>query len=249
MAGPGGAATVVIAQPDDAARELLARVVEAAGHIAVRLDASAPPDVVDATVEASANLLLVDLASTSHSDLTAVIDALAVRRFPAHVVALVDGPASGELAVAAGAAQFLARPFHQRDLATMLTALLDPNQDKHADPTAAIEPDAEASLLSAIHKLPPIDELADFSTVDHESAGAGAGTDDPDESVEPGQSEPGETNGTGTDNEPVGTDQPDAPDQPEPSVEADEPEPGASPRTPTVVPDTFTDILKMGRQL
>lgn len=125
MVGSGGAATVVIAQPDDGARELLARLVEAAGHHAVRLDASAPPDVVEATVDATANLLIVDLASVTREELAAMVEALAVRRFPAQVVALTDGPASGELALAAGAVRFLARPFHRRDLTAVLAELLD----------------------------------------------------------------------------------------------------------------------------
>ena len=304
MAGPGGAATVVVAQPDDAARELLARVVEAAGHIAVRLDASAPPDVVEATVEASANLLIVDLASVSQGELTAMIEALTVRRFPAPVVALADGPASGELAVAAGAAQYLARPFHQRDFTTLLTALLDPDHTEQANAAGSDAPDAETSLLGAIDRLPPIDELPDLPTVDGDPAvphdqyvdwddlaesstvtcavepldaihladdddeydtdgydtddlsssvldGHNVGVDasaevvpgEPDPSAGPAESNPHGTSGSDTDHDP------DAADHPEVPAKTDEPTPVAVSNGATVALDTFTDILKMGRQL
>ncbi|MEO6627130.1 MAG: hypothetical protein ABIP03_01030 [Aquihabitans sp.] len=299
MAGPGGAATVVVAQPDDAARELLARVVEAAGHIAVRLDASAPPDVVEATVEASANLLIVDLASVSQGELMAMIEALTIRRFPAPVVALADGPASGALAVAAGAAQYLARPFHQRDLTTLLTALLDPAHADQASVAGIDEPDAETSLLGAIDRLPPIDELPDLPTVDgdpsvpHDQPGgwddmaeSSAVTcavepldavhlaDDPDEydtddvsssvlddhhvgldasaevvpgepdpSSDPAEPSPDGTSGSHTDHDPAEA------DDAEVAVKADEPTPVAVSNGATGALDTFTDILKMGRQL
>lgn len=127
MAGEG-AATVLVAQPDPDCRELLARVAEAAGHRAVRLDEAGPPAVVDASVHELALVVVVDTVATSLDDLAAITDAFATRGYPAAVVALVDGPATAERAEAAGARQVLCRPFHERDLVHALDVILHPDR-------------------------------------------------------------------------------------------------------------------------
>lgn len=117
----------MVAQADPNARELTARVAEAAGHHAVRLDAVTAPEIVDATVGASALGLLVDLETLDPPVLRAVIEAFTVRRFPASVVALVDGPESAKLATRLGAAVVLERPVHQRELDAAISRVLDPD--------------------------------------------------------------------------------------------------------------------------
>jgi CheY-like chemotaxis protein len=122
-----GAATVLVAQPDPDSRELVARIAEGAGHRAVRLDGASPPAVVDAAVHELALVVVVDTQATGLHDLAAITDAFATRGYPAAVVALVDGPATGERSLVAGARQVLHRPFHERELVQALEMILDPD--------------------------------------------------------------------------------------------------------------------------
>ena len=116
-------ATVVVAEPDQITRDLLVGFTEAAGHHGVGLAVSDPPEIVEATVTSTANVLVLDTARTTLDELDAVIDALAQRRYPIKVLALTDGPASVARAVATGADAALARPFHRRDFDAAIAAL------------------------------------------------------------------------------------------------------------------------------
>ena len=155
MAGEG-AATVLVAQPDPDARELLARVAEGAGHRAVRLDAATPPEVVDAAVHELALVVVVDTQSTSLDDVAAITDAFTTRGYPAAVVALVDGPATEDPAIAAGADQALCRPFHQRDRVPALDAILHPER---------VPPAAEAQAEADAPRVLPVGEGHTFTDI------------------------------------------------------------------------------------
>lgn len=120
--GDDAAKTILVANPDDQVREVLARVIETAGLDAVRLEGGA--NVVEAVVIAGAAGLVLDLGA---GNLTA-LQALRARSEPAAtnacVVVIGTGPAGGRLAWQAGADGFLVRPFHARDLqAAVIEAL------------------------------------------------------------------------------------------------------------------------------
>lgn len=106
--------TVVVANADDDAREVVARVVEGAGFEAARVATAG--DVTSSSGSATAVVLdlgtegLEVLRSLRTSDGTEV-----------PVVVVGTGPAGGRLALQAGADGFLVRPFHARELQTALT--------------------------------------------------------------------------------------------------------------------------------
>lgn len=131
------AATVVVANPDEAAREVIARVVEAGGLDAVRLDPGTDP--ADAVLASRADALVLDLGA---ANLDAVV-ALRQRTEPAatavRILVLGAGPATGRLALQSGADAFLSRPFHADDLHLALNdALARPEPERSAWRTIAI---------------------------------------------------------------------------------------------------------------
>ena len=132
--------TVLVANPDDQVREILARLIEEAGFEAVRLDPTV--DVPDAVVATTASGLVLDLGA----DNLPVLEAL--RRRPeatagsVRVVVVGTGPASGRLAIAAGADGFLVRPFHGKELQGALSEAVGRSESKRhawrASATAAL---------------------------------------------------------------------------------------------------------------
>ncbi|QXC59920.1 hypothetical protein KSP35_16275 [Aquihabitans sp. G128] len=133
-----GSTTILVANPDEAVREVVARVVETVGLDAVRLAPDA--DLADAVVHSGATGAVLDLGP----DNLAALEALRARTEPgatgARVVVIGTGPANGRLAWQAGADGFLVRPFHARELQAALTeALARPDADRaaHRDAQAA----------------------------------------------------------------------------------------------------------------
>lgn len=120
--GDGGAATVLVAQPDPQVREVVARVVEAAGMAAVRLDSTA--DVAGAAATSGASAVVLDLGSGNLTALQAMRADDGPTGAEVAVVVIGTGPAGGRLAWQAGADAFLVRPFHARDLQGALTDVL-----------------------------------------------------------------------------------------------------------------------------
>ena len=120
MTDAGSQPPILIASPDEQVREVLARLVEAAGHEAVRLDPAVDiPDAVVATIAAG---LVLDMGATNLSVLEAVRRRTEATGASVRVVVIGSGPAGGRLALQAGADGFLVRPFHARDLQAALTA-------------------------------------------------------------------------------------------------------------------------------
>lgn len=110
---------VVVANVDDDAREVVARVVEGTGLGVVRVAVAG--DVVGAAGDAGA--VVLDLGGANLDVLRELRGAAGpTRDLP--VVVVGSGPANGRLVLAAGADGFLVRPFHARDLQTAVTAAL-----------------------------------------------------------------------------------------------------------------------------
>jgi len=126
----GGAPTVLVAQSDPQVREVLARVIEAAGLSAVRLEPSA--DVAGAVGNSGAAGLVLDLGAGNLAALQAVRSGSEPAATDVRVVVIGTGPSGGRLAWQAGADGFLARPFHARDLQAALTDALDLDDDGRA---------------------------------------------------------------------------------------------------------------------
>jgi len=226
LAGPSRAATVVIAQPNEARLALLSRIVSATGHRAVALGACSPPEVVEATVEAPANALIVDMADVSLDELDAILQALEARRFPIQVVALTDGPATAEMACRVGADVALARPFHKVELIDALNGLVGLAEDRVESPDDTV---AEETVEVR-------ESVEDTGSVEDAVA-----PESPPEVEEPAVAEP-------LDAENPEDDFPDETDD-GPDDGPDEEEPDAPYPPGAALDDSFTDILKMGRQV
>jgi CheY-like chemotaxis protein len=166
--GDAAAATVVVANPDEDAREVVARVVEAGGLTAVRVASAA--EVPDAVAAAGGGAgatgvigVILDLGPANLQALEALRagdgrtddgrkdDGAGDGRTDdgrkddgagdgPRVVVLGTGPANGRLALRAGADGYLVRPFHARDLrATLADALARPDAERATWRTAAAE--------------------------------------------------------------------------------------------------------------
>lgn len=120
--GDDAAKIVLVANPDEQVREVIARVVEAAGLEAVRLEPGA--DVVEAVVVSRADGLVLDLGAGNLAALESLRGRSEDAAAAACVVVIGTGPAGGRLAWRSGADGFLARPFHARDLQAALTEAL-----------------------------------------------------------------------------------------------------------------------------
>ena len=127
---PDAPIIVYVASTDDTVREVLARVVEAVGHAAVRADHDAR--LTTTVVEAGANALVLDLGAANQEVL------VALRAHPEPVAASVrviligTGPAGGRLAWQAGADGYLVRPFAATDLQGVLAGALDADDARRA---------------------------------------------------------------------------------------------------------------------
>lgn len=130
MSEAATAGTVVVANRDDDAREVVARVVEGAGFEATRV---ASPGEVPAAV-GSAVAVVVDLGPDGLEVVRALRDGAGTE---VPVVVVGTGPAGGRLALQAGADGFLVRPFHARDLqAAVRDAVARPAAERAAWRTA-----------------------------------------------------------------------------------------------------------------
>ncbi|CAN5524378.1 hypothetical protein BH10ACT1_BH10ACT1_07180 [soil metagenome] len=133
-----GSTIILVANPEEPAREVLARVVETVGLDALRLATDA--DVAEAVVQSGASAAVLDLGSAN----LAALEAIRARTEPAgaaaRVIVIGTGPANGRLAFNAGADGFLVRPFHARELQSTLTealALPDGSRAAHRESAAA----------------------------------------------------------------------------------------------------------------
>ena len=118
----GDRASVVVANPDADVCEVLARVVEAAGHTAVRV--TDPAGVTTAVLGSQADAVVLDAGAAN-------LDALKDLRSPAsganasvRVIVVGSGPASARLAWQEGADAVLSRPFAATEVGQSLAASL-----------------------------------------------------------------------------------------------------------------------------
>ncbi len=129
--------TVVVANADDDAREVVARVVEGAGFDVVRVSSGGE-------VPAAAGSAVAVVADLGADGLDVVRTLRSAGGAAGEVPVLVvgTGPAGGRLALQAGADGFLVRPFHARDLqAAVRDAVARPDAER-----AAWRTDAAAAL-------------------------------------------------------------------------------------------------------
>ncbi len=123
MSDPGaGRSTIVVASADQTVCEVLARVVEAGGHEAVRV--TDPTQVVGGVLSAPAEGLVLDLAADNVHQLRALRGGDHPRSTSSRAVAIVSGPANALLAWQADADAVLTRPFHAEELQAALADVL-----------------------------------------------------------------------------------------------------------------------------
>ncbi len=131
------AATVIVANSDDAAREVVARVVETGGFDAVRLDPGSSP--VDAVLASRADAVVLDLGAENLDAVLALRQRTEAAAAATRVVVLGSGPATGRRALQSGADAYLQRPFHADELrAAIADALARPEAERSAWRTIAI---------------------------------------------------------------------------------------------------------------
>lgn len=118
----GGRATVVVASVDQTVCEVLARVVEAAGHEAVRVTDGT--QVAGAVLSAPAEALVVDLGSDNVHQLRSLRGGDHPRSTSSRAVVIVSGPANALLAWQADADAVLTRPFRAEELQAALADVL-----------------------------------------------------------------------------------------------------------------------------
>jgi DNA-binding response OmpR family regulator len=117
----GARATVVVANPDQTVCEVLARLVEAGGHEAVRI--TDPDRVVDAVGGSLAVGAVLDLGPGT-ADAVQALRADGAAGEAVRLVAVATGPANAHLAWQAGADAVLTRPFPAGALGEELAAAL-----------------------------------------------------------------------------------------------------------------------------
>jgi DNA-binding response OmpR family regulator len=125
--GAGARATVVVAADDATVGEVLARIIEAAGHEVVRL--AAPSGLAEAIASASADGVLLDLGSTTADQLRSLRTGGTERAGSVRAVAICTGPASALLAWQAGADAVLTRPFAAEELRDAMHEVLAAGDD------------------------------------------------------------------------------------------------------------------------
>lgn len=106
-AGPSH--TVVVANPDETVCEVLARIVERAGHAAVRVTEAG--QAAAAVLSAGADAVVLDLAAETVEQLRALRGGGSQRGFDARAIVIATGPANALLAWQADADAVLTRPF------------------------------------------------------------------------------------------------------------------------------------------
>lgn len=118
----GARATVVVANADETVCEVLARIVESAGHEAVRV--TDPTQVSGAVASAPADALVLDLGPDTVEQLRSLRASDHPRATSARAVAISTGPANALLAWQSGADAVLTRPFPVQALADALAEAL-----------------------------------------------------------------------------------------------------------------------------
>jgi hypothetical protein len=215
-------------------------------------------------------VLVVDITVIGFDHLGEIISAFASSRYPAHVVALVDGPAGAASSTAVGAAVTLERPFHRDEFVAALDELLGTDQadtllspaddeggtDEHEssvvvaeggtdeEPAVAAEdPDDEVEPEPDPESAPEaLDEPADDIDLGDEAAGIEEGDAEPhDVEVEDEVAEDGADAEVDDDNDTADTEDEDE--------DEDEDETPPAVERAVRTDQSFTDILKMGRQL
>ena len=114
MSGAGDRTTVVVANADQTVCEVLARVIEAAGHEAVRVTDAA--QVSGAVLSAPAEAVVVDLGGDTADQLRALRSGGSSRGSEVRAIVISTGPANARLAWEAGADAVLTRPFEAEEL-------------------------------------------------------------------------------------------------------------------------------------
>ncbi|MCU1372373.1 MAG: hypothetical protein JWO77_3567 [Ilumatobacteraceae bacterium] len=117
-----GRATVVVANTDETVCEVLARVVEGAGHEAVRV--TEPTQVVGGVLSAPAMALVLDLEAGNVAQLRSLRGGDHPRSTSTRVVVIVSGPANALQAWQADADAVLTRPFRAAELHDALAEVL-----------------------------------------------------------------------------------------------------------------------------
>ncbi len=118
----------MVAGTDESVCELLARVVEAAGHSAVRItDASA---VVDAVLREGADAVLLDLGAANLDAVKALRSQGEPLGTEVRIAAIEVGPASARLAWQDGADVVLTRPFAASEIGETMAAALGRNAEE-----------------------------------------------------------------------------------------------------------------------
>jgi DNA-binding response OmpR family regulator len=135
VSASGARATVVVANPDDTVREVLARIVESGGHEAVRTaEAERVAEAVGASLPQGAVLDLgagtVDAVRAIRGDGSPVAGSV-------RIVAVATGPANAVLAWQAGADAVLVRPFAADALRAELGSVLTRTESDRVDVRAA----------------------------------------------------------------------------------------------------------------
>jgi DNA-binding response OmpR family regulator len=118
----GGRVAVVVANADQTVCEVLARVVEGAGHEAVRV--TDPTQVTGAVLSAPAEALVLDLGAGNVDQLRALRGGDHPRSTGSRAVVIVSGPANALLAWQADADAVLTRPFRAEELQRALAEVL-----------------------------------------------------------------------------------------------------------------------------
>lgn len=136
--GSTGRATVVVANPDPTVCEVLARVVEGAGHEAVRV--TDPLQITPGVLSAPADALVLDLGPGNVAQLRSLRGGDHPRATQCRVVVISTGPASSLLEWQADADAVITRPFRAEELQAALgEAIARLPQDRTATRLAHIE--------------------------------------------------------------------------------------------------------------
>ncbi len=125
-----GETSVVVANPDEAVCELLGRVVEAAGHSAVRV--TDPSGLVDAVLHGGADAVLLDLGAGNLDAVKALRAQGAPLGTDLRIASIEAGPASARLAWHEGTDVVLTRPFAASEIGETLAAALGRSEAERA---------------------------------------------------------------------------------------------------------------------
>ena len=121
--GAGSRVTVVVANTDETVCEVLARVVEAGGHEAVRVTDAGLRSAARCQ-SAPADALVLDLGAGNVEQLRALRAGDHPRATESRAIVISTGPANALLAWQAGADAVLTRPFPAEELQAALTEVL-----------------------------------------------------------------------------------------------------------------------------